>query len=63
MDLSEAAGLSLEASVSLFIIVLAVKLYKCKMSSISNCFGDKLHIETSNPGAETSPLDGVINQL
>ena len=63
MDLSEAAGLSLEASVSLFIVVLAVKLYKCKVSSISNCFGDKLHIETSNPGAETTPMDGVLNQL
>jgi len=56
-------GLSLEAACSLFIIVCAIKLYKCKISSISNCFGDKLHIETSNPGAETTPMDGVINQL
>ena len=63
MDLSEAAGLSLEASVSLFIIVLAIKLYKCKLSTISNCFGDKLHIETSNPGATSTPLDGIVNQL
>tara|TARA_R110001632_G_C11237324_1_gene407311 strand:+ start:666 stop:857 length:192 start_codon:yes stop_codon:yes gene_type:complete len=63
MELSEMAGLSLEASVSLFIIVLAIKLYKCKLSTISNCFGDKLHIETSNPGAESSPMDGVLNQL
>ena len=63
MELSGMAGLSLEASVSLFIIVLAIKLYKCKLSTISNCFGDKLHIETSNPGAESSPMDGVLNQL
>ena len=63
MDLTEMAGLSLEASASLFIIVLAIKLYKCKLSTISNCFGDKLHIETSNPGAETTPMDGIINQL
>jgi len=63
MDLTEMMELSLEASCSLFIIVLAIKLYKCKISSISNCFGDKLHIETSNPGAETTPMDGVINQL
>tara|TARA_R110000764_G_scaffold133163_1_gene221128 strand:- start:1094 stop:1285 length:192 start_codon:yes stop_codon:yes gene_type:complete len=63
MDLTQVAGLSLEASVSLFIIVLAIKLYKCKLSTISNCFGDKLHIETSNPGSETSPMDGVLNKL
>tara|TARA_R110000737_G_C14274124_1_gene431030 strand:+ start:28 stop:219 length:192 start_codon:yes stop_codon:yes gene_type:complete len=63
MDLSEIAGLSLEASISLFIIVLAVKLYKCKISSVSSCFKDKLHIETSNPGAEKTPLDGVLNEL
>ncbi len=63
MDLSEAAGLSLEASVSLFIIVCAIKLYKCKLSTISNCFGDKVHIETSNPGAETTSMDGIINQI
>ena len=59
MELSEMAGLSLEA----FIIVLAIKLYKCKLSTISNCFGDKLHIETSNPGSASSPMDGVLNQL
>ena len=63
MDLTEMAGLSLEASASLFIIVLAIKLYKCKLSTISNCFGDKLHIETSNPGATSTPLDGIVNQL
>ena len=63
MDISEIAGLSIEASCSLFIIVLAVKLYKMKLSSVSSCFGDKLHIETSNPGAEKTPLDGVLNQL
>lgn len=63
MDLTEMMGLTLEAACSLFIIVLAIKLYKCKISSTSNCFGDKLHIETSNPGAETTPMDVVINQL
>lgn len=63
VDLTEMAGLSLEASCSLFIVVLAVKLYKCKLSTISSCFGDKLHIETSNPGASSTPMDGVINQL
>jgi len=63
MDLSEAAGLTLEAACSLFIIVLAIKLYKMKLSTVSSCFGDKLHIETSNPGAETTPMDGVLNQL
>lgn len=63
MDLTQVAGLSLEASASLFIIVLAIKLYKCKLSTISNCFGDKLHIETSNPGSETSPMDSVLNKL
>ena len=63
MDITELAELSVEASCSIFIIVLAIKLYKCKMSTISNCFGDKLHIETSNPGAEKTPIDGVLNQL
>lgn len=63
MDISEVAGLSIEASCSLFIIVLAIKLYKMKLSTISSCFGDKLHIETSNPGAEKTPLDGVLNEL
>lgn len=63
MDLTQVAGLSLEASASLFIVVLAIKLYKCKLSTISNCFGDKLHIETSNPGATSTPLDGIVNQL
>ena len=63
MDLTEMAGLSLEASASLFIIVLAVKLYKMKLSSVCNMFGDKLHIETSNPGATSTPLDGIVNQL
>ena len=57
------AGLSLEASCSLFIIVLAVKLYKCKLSTVSSCFGDKLHIETSNPGSNTSPMDETLNKL
>jgi len=47
----------------LFIMVLAIKLYKCKMSSISKCFGDRLQIETSNPGADTTPMDGVLNKL
>jgi len=63
MDIGELAELSVEASCSIFIIVLAIKLYKCKMSTISNCFGDKLHIETSNPGADKTPIDGVLNQL
>ncbi len=63
MEVSELSLLGLEASCSLFIMVLAIKLYKCKMSSISKCFGDRLHIETSNPGAETTPMDGVMQQL
>ena len=63
MELAEMAGLSLEASCSLFIIVLAVKLYKMKLSTVSSCFGDKLHIETSNPGSDTSPMDATLNKL
>ena len=63
MDLAEMAGLSLEASCSLFIIVLAVKLYKCKLSTVSSCFGDRLHIETNNPGAQSSPMDATLNKL
>ncbi len=63
MEVEQLGLISLEASASLFIMVLAIKLYKCKMSSISKCFGDRLQIETSNPGAETTPMDGVLNKL
>jgi len=63
MEIQDLGLMSLEASASLFIFVLAIKLYKCKLTSVSSCFGDKLHIETSNSGADTTPMDGVLNKL
>jgi len=63
MEVSELSLLGLEASCSLFIMVLAIKLYKMKIRTHSGCCGDKLEIETNNPGAETTPMDGVIEKL
>jgi len=63
MEVSELSLLGLEASCSLFITVLAIKLYKMKIRTHSGCCGDKLEIETNNPGSETTPMDGVIEKL
>jgi hypothetical protein len=63
MEVTDLSLLGLEASCSLFIMVLAIKLYKMKIRTHSGCCGDSLEIETSNPGAETTPMDGVMQKL
>lgn len=63
MEATDLSLLGLEASASLFIMVLAIKLYKMKIRTRSGCCGDNVEIETHNPGSETTPMDGVIEKL
>ena len=63
MEVTDLSLLGLEASCSLFIMVLAIKLYKMKIRTRSGCCGDSLEIETNNPGSETTPMDGVMQKL
>ena len=63
MEIQDFSLMGLEASCSLFIIVLAIKLYKMKIKTHSGCCGDKFEIETENGGSDSSPMDGVLNKL
>ena len=63
MEIQDVGVLSLEASGSLFIFVLAIKLYKMKIHTRSGCCGDKFEIETDNTGANSTPMDRVLNQV
>ena len=63
MEVNEIGVMSLEASGSLFIFVLAIKLYKMKIKTHSGCCGDKFEIDTENVGAKSSPMDGVLNEV
>ena len=47
--------LTLEASVSLFIFVLAVKIFKMRIHTQSGCCGDAILVTTDNPGSDTGP--------
>ena len=63
MEVEQLGVMSLEASASLFIFVLAIKLYKMKIKTHSGCCGDKFEIESENVGAKSSPMDGVLSQV
>ena len=65
MEVNEIGVMSLEAPGSLFIFVLAIKLYKIKIKthSDSSCCGNEFEIETENIGAKSSPMDGVLNEV
>ena len=47
--------LTLETSVSLFIFVLAVKIFKMRIHTQSGCCGDAILVTTDNPGSDTGP--------
>lgn len=63
MDIQDLGLMSLEASASLFIFVLAIKLYKMKIKTHSGCCGDKFEIDTENNGAKSTPMDSVLSQV
>jgi len=41
---------TLEGAFAVLIIAIAHKIYKMRCSSSSDCCGDAVHIQTSNPG-------------
>ena len=47
--------LTLETSVSLFVFVLAVKVYKMRLHTQSGCCGGAILVTTDNPGSDTGP--------
>lgn len=49
-DLSSVTALSLESAASLLLIVAAYKVYRARVSTHSGCCGDRLVVETENPG-------------
>ena len=63
MEVEDFGLMSLEASTSLFIFVLAIKLYKMKIKTHSGCCGDKFEIDTENNGAKSTPMDSVLSQV
>lgn len=63
MEVEDLGLMSLEASTSLFIFVLAIKLYKMKIKTHSGCCGDKFEIDTENDGAKSTPMDSVLSQV
>jgi hypothetical protein len=63
MEVADIDIMSLVTSASLFIMVLAIKLYKMKIKTHSGCCGDKFEVDTENNGSNTSPLDSALNNL
>ena len=63
MEIEDFSLMSLEASASLFIFVCAVKLYKMKIKTHSGCCGDKFEIDTENAGADSTPMDSVLDKV
>ena len=63
MEVNDLGLMSLEASASLLIFVLAIKLYKMKIKAHSGCCGDKFEIDTENDGAKSTPMDSVLSQV
>jgi len=61
-EIQEYSLMSLEMSMSLFIMVVAIKLYKCKFQTKSGCCGDHIQIETQNPGS-TESFPEVLENL
>lgn len=63
MELADIGVLSLEASCSLLLFVVAAKIYKMKISTSSGCCGDAFHIETSNSGSDTLPFQNATTNV
>ena len=63
MNVDDLGILSLEASGSLLIWVICYKILKMKIKTHSGCCGDKIEIDTENPGAKSTPMDGVLSQV
>lgn len=65
MEIEDFSLMGLEASASLFIFVCAVKLYKMKIKTHSGCLlcGDKFEINTENAGADSTPMDSVLDKV
>ena len=49
-ELSTVATLSLESAASVLLFIIAIKLYRAKITSHSGCCGGSLIIDTTNPG-------------
>ena len=49
-QLSTVTTLTLEGALSLMIFVIAYKIYRARISTHSGCCGDRLVIDTTNPG-------------
>lgn len=50
MNISEVGILTMESACSLFLAVLAYKLYRMRISTHSGCCGDRVTIDTHNTG-------------
>ena len=61
MEVSEIGVLTMEGACSLFLAVLAYKLWRMKISTHSGCCGDKVIIDTHNEGHHEP--DGAMNQI
>ncbi len=53
-QLSTVTTLTLEGSLSLMIFVIAFKIYRARIQTHSGCCGDRLVIDTTNPGMADS---------
>ena len=63
MEINEIGILSLEASASMFVMVICYKLLKMKIRTHSGCCGDKFEIDTENPGAQNTPMDHIAAKI
>ncbi len=61
MDISEIGVLTMEGACSLFLGVLAYKLYRMRIATHSGCCGDKVTIDTHNEGH--SGPDGAMTPV
>jgi len=46
--------LTLEGALSLMVGVIAYKIYRARISTHSGCCGDRLIVDTENPGVDQS---------
>lgn len=63
MEINDIGILSLEASASLLVMVICYKILKMRIRTHSGCCGDKLEIDTENPGAENTPMDTIVAKI
>ena len=49
-QLGAIGSLTLEGALSLMVCVIAYKIYRARISTHSGCCGDRLIIDTENPG-------------